>query len=105
MKLSPNSLSLDAFAARPERERRLVLGGLALTAAILILGGVVPLDRSGAHAHDRLARKRADLTWMQGVAPELASAAAPAAATGESLLAILDRSARARARAAAAGRR
>ena len=93
MKLSPNSLSLDSFAALPERQRRLVLGGLALAAAILIFGVLIPLDRSVAHAHDRLAHKRADLTWMQGVAPELASAPAPAA-TGESLLVIIDRSAR-----------
>src|ERR1700719_3696203 len=94
MKLSPHSLSLDSFAARPERERRLVLGGLALAAAILIFGVVIPLDRSVAHAHDRLARKRADLTWMQAVAPELATSAAAPAATGESLLVIIDRSAR-----------
>ena len=94
MKLSPNSLSLDSFAALPERERRLVLGGLALAAAILIFGVVIPLDRSVAHAHDRLARKRADLTWMQEVAPELATSAPPPAATGESLLVIIDRSAR-----------
>src|SRR3977135_343078 len=94
MKLSPNSLSLDSFAARPERERRLVLGGLALAAAILIFGVLIPLDRSVAHAHDRLARKRAALTWMQGVAPELAASAPAPAATGESLLVIIDRSAR-----------
>src|SRR5205823_6642849 len=54
----------------------------------------IPLDRSVAHAHERLARKRADLTWMQGVALELAASAPPPAATGESLLVIIDRSAR-----------
>src|SRR6202140_2751129 len=95
MKLSPHSLSLDSFAALPERERRLVLGGLALAAAILIFGVLIPLDRSVAHAHDRLARKRADLTWMQGVAPELAASAPAPAATRQSLLGIIDRSARA----------
>ena len=94
MKLSPNSLSLDSLAALPERERRLLAGGLALTAAILLFGVVIPLDRSVAHAHQRLARKHADLTWMQGVAPELAASAPPPAATGESLLVIIARSAR-----------
>jgi general secretion pathway protein M len=94
MKLSPHSLSLDSFAALPGRERRLVLAGLALAAAILIFAVLIPLDRSVAHAHDRLARKRADLTWMQGVAPELAASAPLPAATGESLLVIIDRSAR-----------
>ena len=94
MKLSPNSLSLDSVAALPERQRRLLMGGLALAAAILIFGVLIPLDRSVAHAHERLARKRADLSWMQGVAPELAASAPPPAATGESLLVIIDRSAR-----------
>ena len=94
MKLSPNSLSLDSLAALPERERRLLAGGLALAVAILLFGVVIPLDRSVAHAHQRLARKHADLTWMQGVAPELAASAPPPAATGESLLVIIDRSAR-----------
>ncbi|HLQ08472.1 MAG TPA: type II secretion system protein GspM [Steroidobacteraceae bacterium] len=94
MKLSPNSLSLDSLAALPERERRLLAAGLALAAAILLFGVVIPLDRSVARAHQRLARKHADLTWMQGVAPELAASAPPPAATGESLLVIIDRSAR-----------
>jgi general secretion pathway protein M len=94
MKLSPNSLSLDSLAALPERDQRLLAGGLALAAAILLFGVVIPLDRSVAHAHERLARKHADLTWMQGVAPELAASTPPAAATGESLLVIIDRSAR-----------
>src|SRR5260370_17937028 len=77
MKLSPNSLSLDSLAALPERDRRLLAGGLALAAAILLFGVVIPLDRSVAHAHERLARKHADLTWMQGVAPELAASPPP----------------------------
>ena len=94
MKLAPNSLSLDSVAALPERERRLLVGGLALAAAILVFGVLIPLDRSVAHAHERLAHKRADLTWMQAVALELAASAPPPAATGESLLVIIDRSAR-----------
>jgi len=81
-------------AASAERTRLTWLLGLALAAAILIFGVLIPLDRSVAHAHDRLAHKRADLTWMQGVAPELAASAPAPAATGESLLVIIDRSAR-----------
>src|SRR2546430_14416269 len=94
MKLSPDSLSLDSLAALPERERRLLAAGLALAAAILLFGGGIPLDRSVAHAHQRLPRKHADLTWMQGVAPQLAAPAPPPAAPGESLLVIIHRSAR-----------
>ncbi len=94
MKLSADSFSLESFAALSARERRLVLGALALAALLLVLGVLIPLDRSVAHAQDRLAHKRADLSWMQGVAPELAAATPPPAATGESLLVIIDRSAR-----------
>ena len=94
MKLVPESLSINAFAALSERERRIVLGGAVLAAVLLVFGILIPLDRSVAHAQDRLVKKRADLSWMQGVAPELAAAAPPPSSSGESLLVIIDRSAR-----------
>jgi len=94
MKLSPNSLSLDSLAALPERERRLLAGALALAAAILLFGVVIPLDRSVAHAHQR-PRPQARRSHLDaGRRPELAASAPPPAATGESLLVIIDRSAR-----------
>ena len=82
------------FAALSARERNLVFGALALAVLLLVFGVLIPLDRSVAHAHDRLAHKRADLNWMQGVAPELAASTPPPAVSGESLLVIIDRSAR-----------
>jgi len=94
MKLTFNSLSLESFAALSARERRLVIAGAALAALIIVFGILVPLDRSVAHAQQRLAKKHADLSWMQSVAPELAAMAPPPAASGESLLVIIDRSAR-----------
>jgi general secretion pathway protein M len=94
MRLSRNSLSLESFAALPERERRLVMAGGVLAVIILVFGILIPLDRSVAHAQERLAKKHADLSWMQSVAPELAASAPPPAASGESLLVIIDRSAR-----------
>lgn len=94
MKLPAGLFSLEAFAALSARERRMVLGALALAVLFLVFGAVVPLERSVRHAQDRLAHKRADLSWMQSVAPELASSMPPPAATGESLLVIIDRSAR-----------
>jgi general secretion pathway protein M len=90
----PPTLSLEAFAALSGRERRLVFAGGAAVLAIIIFGILVPLDRSVSHTQQRLARKAADLVWMQGVVPELAAAAPPPAASGESLLVIVDRSAR-----------
>jgi len=62
--------------------------------AILIFGMLIPLDRSVSHAQDRLAKKRADLSWMQSVAPQIAVIPPPSTASGESLLVIVDRSAR-----------
>lgn len=87
-------LSAESIAALPERERRLLIVGAIAAALLLLLGVLVPLDRSVAHAQQRLARKQADLLWMQGVAPELALTAPPPAASGESLLVIVDRTAR-----------
>lgn len=104
MKLSLNSLSLgslslrsltpEAIAALSPRERRLVLVGAVAAAAILIFGILLPLDHSVAQAQQRLAKKRADLSWMQSVAPQIALLPPPAAVNGESLLVVVDRSAR-----------
>lgn len=82
------------FASLSEREQRIVQVGAALAAVLLVVGVLLPLDRSVAQAHQRLLKKRSDLTWMQGVASELASSPQPPSAAGESLLVIVDRSAR-----------
>src|SRR5262249_1658481 len=76
------------------RERRLLLFGAIALAAILIFGMLIPLDRSVTHTQQRLAKKRADLSWMQAVGPRIAMLPPTAAANGESLLVIVDRSAR-----------
>ena len=91
------SASLDprrSLARLSGRERRVLAVGALAGAVLLVLGVVVPLDRSVAHAHQRLMRKRADLEWMQRVAPELAAVPVAPSAAGESLLVIVDRSAR-----------
>jgi len=92
--LSLRSLSPEALAALSPRERRMVLIGALALVAILIFGMLIPLDRSVAHTQQRLAKKRADLSWMQTVAPQIALLPPPAAANGESLLVVVDRSAR-----------
>jgi general secretion pathway protein M len=104
MKLSLNSLSLgslslrslspEAIAALAPRERRLLLAGAVAAAAILIFGMLIPLDHSVTNAQQRLAKKRADLSWMQSVAPQIAVLPPAAAVNGESLLVVVDRSAR-----------
>jgi general secretion pathway protein M len=88
------ALSPESFANLSPRDRRvLMIGGIA-AAVILVFGIILPLDRSVAHERAKLSQKRADLAWMQSVAPEIAASAPPPAAGGESLLLIIDRSAR-----------
>ncbi len=87
------NLSLDSLS---ERERRMVTFGGVAAVLLLIVGVVLPLDRSVQRAHDRIDRKQADLLWMRTVGPEL-SAAGPAVtrpATQESMLVVVDRAAR-----------
>jgi general secretion pathway protein M len=82
------------FTGLSERERRIVHAGVVVVSLLFVIGVLLPLDRSVAQAHQRLAKKRNDLAWMQGVVPELAAAPQPPSAAGESLLVIVDRSAR-----------
>lgn len=84
----------EALERLSERDRRILLMGSLAALALLIFGILIPLDRSVARERAKLTQKRADLAWMQSVAPELASSAPPPSATGESLLVIIDRSAR-----------
>ena len=87
------SFSLERLG---ERERRMVIVGAVALVLILIVGIILPLNASVAKAQDRVARKQADLAWMQSALPELA-AAGPATErpqSQESLLITVDRTAR-----------
>lgn len=78
-----------------ERERRMVIICGVIAAAVLIFGAILPLDRSVSQARQRITRKQADLDWMRSVAPELmAEGPAQAHGSNESLIVIVDRSAR-----------
>jgi general secretion pathway protein M len=92
----PNSFATlpESLASLSERERRMLLIGAIAAAALLLFGVIVPLDRAVARERAKLAQKRADLAWMQSVAPELAGTVPPPSSSGESLLVIIDRSAR-----------
>ena len=94
MKADLKSVSFESFSALPQRQQQLIVGGVVLAVVLFIIAVLVPLDHSVTIAQQRLAKKRADLAWMQGVAPELATAPAPPSDSGESLLVIIDRSAR-----------
>jgi general secretion pathway protein M len=78
-----------------ERDRRIVLIGGAIVVLLLILGTVLPLNRSIAQAQQRVIVKQGDLAFIQDAAPQIA-AAGPAGqvASGESLIVLVDSSAR-----------
>jgi type II secretory pathway component PulM len=93
MKL-PFTANLPSLDSLSERDLRMLKIGGALAVLLLVFGVIVPLDSSVSHAHQRLGKKQADLVWMRGVTPEFASIGPARAATNESLLVIVDRSAR-----------
>ena len=85
-----------SFDTMSQREQRLLKFGGIAAVLILIFGVLIPLDSSVAKARARVIQKQNDLVWMRGVAPVLA-ASGPArqpGGTGESLIVIVDRSAR-----------
>lgn len=86
------NLSFDSLSERDQRT--LKIGGAI--AALLLVYVIIQLDSSVSSAHKRLAKKQADLTWMRDNGPELAGLGAlhTNAGGGESLLVVVDRSAR-----------
>ena len=85
------NLSLDSLS---ERDRRtLLIGGVV--AALLLLYVVIQLDSSVSSAHKRIIKKQTDLAWMRTAAPELAATGGVHIGTnGQSLLVLIDSSAR-----------
>ena len=79
-----------------ERDRRIVTYGGAVVLVLVLLGIILPLHRNIAMARERVARKQGDLQFIQSVAQQLASAAPGSgnAASGESLVVLIDSSAR-----------
>jgi len=84
------NLSLDTLS---ERDRRMLTIGGALV-ALLLLYVIFQLDSSVSSAHKRIKKKQDDLTWIQTAAPEILAQGPVAPSGGESLIVIVDRSAR-----------
>lgn len=88
----------DWFYALKPRERLIVAvgGGLVLVTAIFI--GLSPLYKGLHDRSERVARKQGDLAWMRSVAGEMqvlgANQPIGSAPAGESLVVLIDRSAR-----------
>jgi general secretion pathway protein M len=85
------------FDALSDRERRIVTIGGVAALVLLLIAVVLPLERSVSQSAARVTRKQADLGWLQQMAPALAAApqvASGAAGAGESLIVLVDRTAR-----------
>ena len=80
-----------------EREQRLVLVAAGvISVALLYFVLVLPFQSLSAKRSARVEQKAADLAWMRQVAPQVAAAAASGATgpSGESLVVLVDRTAR-----------
>ena len=89
--------SLKAWYERQsERDQRVLRWGAAVVALIVILGVLVPLQRALTKARTHLTEQQADLVWMRSMGPALAAAGPgqAAAPTNESLVVLIDRTAR-----------
>ena len=85
---------LDGLAPR---ERNLVYVAAALLGiAIVYFAIVVPVTSAAQHREARIAQKTSDLAWMRQVAPQAMAAAAAGSgmASDESLVVLVDRTAR-----------
>jgi general secretion pathway protein M len=76
------------------REQQLVKYGGIGAVLVLIFGVLLPLDSSVSKARARVTQKQTDLVWMRGAAPVLAQVGPARQGNGESLIVIVDRSAR-----------
>ena len=84
------------YANLAERERRVVTLGAAAGVVLVLLAIILPLNRNIAQARQRITTKQGDLAFIQEATPQLAAAGpgGGAQATGESLVVLIDTSAR-----------
>jgi general secretion pathway protein M len=83
------------FRSLSPRDRRTLIVGGVIAAILFVLAVIVPLDRSVSHLRDQVTQKQADLVWMRNAAPEIAAAGPMRrSGSGESLIVIIDQSAR-----------
>jgi type II secretory pathway component PulM len=90
---SPLNLS-SSLRSLSARDRRTLLIGGVIAALLFVFVVILPLDRSVSNLHDEVAKKQADLVWMRSAAPEIAAAGPVRSPSGESLIVIVDQSAR-----------
>ena len=89
----------DWFFGLKPRERILVAGGAAIVVLVaLYMLAIAPFYGAVNSRAERVAQKEGDLAWMRSVTGEMialnANAPAPAAPSNESLVVLIDRTAR-----------
>jgi general secretion pathway protein M len=79
-----------------ERDRRVVTIGGVVVLVLALLAIILPLNTQITLAHKRITTKQGDLAFIQSVAPQVAAAGpgAAGAASAESLVVLIDSSAR-----------
>ena len=87
------ALDLSSLRSLSERDRRMLLIG-AIAAILLVIVVILRLDHSVSHLKTQVAQKQADLVWMRNAAPEIAAAGPMRGGSGESLIVVIDQSAR-----------
>ncbi len=88
------ALGLSSLRSLSPRDRRILIVGGLIAAILFVLAVILPLDHSVSHLHAQVATKQADLVWMRTAAPEIAAAGPIHGSSGESLIVIVDQSAR-----------
>jgi general secretion pathway protein M len=84
----------SSFRNLSPRDRRTLLAGGVIVAILIVLAVILPLDHSVARLQGQVAKKQADLVWMRNAAPEIAAAGPVRSNSGESLIVVVDQSAR-----------
>jgi general secretion pathway protein M len=83
------------YRALGDRERRLVYwGSLGAAVVVLVFGILWPLHSAVAGVRLRVETKTTDLAWMRAHALEVRASSAASAGAGDSLVVIIDRTAR-----------
>lgn len=89
-----NATLRERYDALSDREQRLVLFGGLAAVILLLLAVVLPIERGVSKSAANVTRKQSDLGWVQQMAPALAAAPRATPGNAESLIVLIDRSAR-----------
>jgi len=80
------------YASLAAREQRVVAFGAVAALLVLLVGGWLPVERRVSRLEQQVQTRRADLAWLQSIAPQLATLRErPVGTGGESLVVLADR--------------